>query len=350
MDFTPVKRDYRGRYLFTGKDGQEKAYTRVTTLAKVLDDTYFLDQWKLRTTIKGLAERQDLYALACATPIEDKKTLNNLAKDALAAIPSRANIGTAIHSATEAADNGRPYNLPEIYRADVRAYQKACREWGLIVRPEYIETVLACHALEVAGTTDRFVEVTAQTIELMDRGAQKMIEKGALIDLPSASLEPGDLVVLDVKTGSSVDFGASAMPVQLAVYARAEQMLDPQTQSLVEAPDVNLEFGLVMHIDAGTGESVVHVLDLIDGWRGAHLAKSLMEWQEGSNVRSQLRLWKGTGSVHGSRFRADEETPLTDLINRTTTVAEMRELFVAEQARFTPQMVEYGKSHIATLK
>src|SRR5690606_1008152 len=56
-----VQRDRWGRPLIVPPGGGDPvAYTRVSTLAKALDDTSNLMAWKQRVTAVGLARRQDL--------------------------------------------------------------------------------------------------------------------------------------------------------------------------------------------------------------------------------------------------------------------------------------------------
>ena len=103
------KRDRYGRYLLPDPEtGAEMAWTRVTTVAPILSDRYNLEKWAQRMTALGLAKREDLLALVKATArIADtrngKSTLNRVVSDAIEAgnVEQRANLGTAIHAATE---------------------------------------------------------------------------------------------------------------------------------------------------------------------------------------------------------------------------------------------------------
>jgi hypothetical protein len=341
MAYTEVSRDRWGRYLFPDPvTGEEVPYTRVTTLAKALDDTYFLDQWKQRQVAKGLAERHDLYTLACATPIEDKKTLNGICKDAMNTLPSRANLGTAVHAATENADRGEPYNLPEEYRADVRAYQQCLLDWGLEPVREYIECVLAFDRFRVGGTADRFLRVT-------EFGAQKINERTREEGFAAGTvtlLQAGDLIVGDVKTGGSVDFGGSAMPIQLASYANAERIIDPLTNTASPAPEVNEHVGIIFHMPAGEGFCRPYLADLDEGLVGVSLAREVLDWQEASNVRKQTRL-----KAMGPKIRAGGEESLEAMIDRVTSREELRTLYTAEQHRFTSEHVQYGRSRMEEL-
>lgn len=348
MEFTPIKRDWAGRYLFPDPTtGGERAYTRVTTLAKALDDTFFLDQWKQRQVIKGLSERHDLYTLACATPIEDKKTLNGIAKDAMNALPSRANLGTAVHAATENADRNETYNLPAQYRADVRAYVAAREKLGLEVEPEYIEAVLVNDAFDVAGTTDRFLRATRATAELVNAAIGDLNaarEKRGVRGRMETSVKSGELLVADVKTGSSVDFGGSAMPIQLAAYATAGRIMDKATGALVTAPYVNTDVGLIFHVPAGEGKAYVHIVDLVEGKQGAGLAQAVLRWQRASGPREQTRMAK-VGRV----VKAPDDVPLDRAILMQDTRAGLEGLYIARQDEFTSQHVDAVRARLKDL-
>src|SRR5574338_583746 len=57
------KRDRYGRYLIPHPDtGKETAWTRATTFAKTVSDTFGLTKWELRMVSLGLAKRPDLLA------------------------------------------------------------------------------------------------------------------------------------------------------------------------------------------------------------------------------------------------------------------------------------------------
>ena len=74
----PVTRDRWGRPLIIPPDGGKPvAYTRVTTVAKTLEDEGGLSKWMMRMTALGLAQRPDLYALV-ATVGDDKGALDRL--------------------------------------------------------------------------------------------------------------------------------------------------------------------------------------------------------------------------------------------------------------------------------
>ena len=116
-ELTEIARDRWGRPLIVPPNGGEPTgYTRVSTLAKALDDLNNLMAWKCRKTAEGLIRRPDLLtlvsgAIANGDPDSDwptKRALNAAVDQAMEAAGSSkgATAGTGFHSLTEAIDRG----------------------------------------------------------------------------------------------------------------------------------------------------------------------------------------------------------------------------------------------------
>lgn len=228
-------RDRFGRYLIDGKPWQ-----RVTTLAKMLDDTSSLADWKARMTALGLAQRPDLFAQVATCSVDDRKGLNALVEQAkeAAGASAKANLGTALHAMCEQVDLGAdPSTILPQWRADVDAYVAATDH----IRWSHVEAIVVNRALGVAGTTDR-IGVTGQRS-----------------------------VVADIKTGS-LDYAALAIAIQIAAYAHADEVFDATTGELTPMPDVDRETGLIIHLPAGEGRCSLYEVDLVEGWKLAQLA------------------------------------------------------------------------------
>ena len=68
-----VPRDRWGRPLIVPVDGGKPiGSTRVSTLAKALDDKSALTKWKQRQVVVGMASRPDLAAVAAACKGDDR--------------------------------------------------------------------------------------------------------------------------------------------------------------------------------------------------------------------------------------------------------------------------------------
>lgn len=349
MRYTHLEKRRYGGYLLYDEDGNECKPTRVSSLAKVLGDTENLTKWKQRMTAHGLGLRPDLYALACSTDKDDKRTLDDLCRDAMGSVPSAANYGTAIHKATEDVDAGKAYNLPEDLRGDVRAYVAVRDKWGLKPAPEYIEATLVNNRFSVAGTTDRFYIASAKTVELIDAAVAEINERRARQGMPlmESTVQAGHLVVGDVKTGR-VDYGADSMPIQLYVYASAEQMAhdtgDGRNFDLRPAPPVNQSVGLIIHVPAGKGQAVVYLADLGHGERGAKAAREVLDWRDLTFFKTQTTLARG-GPLDRARATDPGQRDLAEMIVECGSKAELEALFKAERNRFTPRMKALAIQH-----
>lgn len=253
-------RDRYGRYLLPQPTGKDKGYTRATTVAKTLSDTYGLTRWQVRMTAQGLTQRPDLFARV-ASAAGDAKSLDQiceLAKEAAAA-SSGANIGTALHAFTEAVDAGRPVTIPAPWDADVAAYTAALQAAEVAVDPAYIETVLALHSLEVAGTMDRLV-----------------------------TMPDGRSLIADLKTGKDLSYGWGEIAIQLALYAHADEVYDYATGQYEPMPEVDRSEALVMHLPAGQARCDLYLVDIAAGWEAVEIAMRVRSWRKRRDLASLL--------------------------------------------------------------
>lgn len=246
-------RDSYGRYILTHPvTGEKQSWQRTTTFAKMCSDTFNLTQWQMRNVAVGLAQRPDLLALAATLDIsEDAKKLNNLCGQAKEAAggSSAANTGTALHSFTEAHDEGRVRDVPEMYRGRLREYQAAIDRAGITILPEFIERVSVSPRYGVAGTYDRVV--------LLDDGTH---------------------AIFDLKTGKNLSYGMLEIAIQLAVYAdcvNSSGVFSYETGQWEEHPQVRTDFAIVAHLPAISSGCQLYKIDLDIGRRGADLCDAV---------------------------------------------------------------------------
>jgi hypothetical protein len=253
-----VKRDRYGRYLLPDPEtGKETSWMRATTFAGTLDDSYGLTAWKLRHAVYGVSQRPDLTALAqSADPDQDKKQLDELVEKALtvAGSDARSNLGTALHKFTERLDRGEKFRIPPEYAADLAAYHKV-KELGKIeTRPDFIERIMITPELGVAGTTDRIVRVE------------------------------GRVIIADLKTGTDLKYAWGKIAIQLAIYAHATALWNPDTGKFEAMPKVDQAEGLVIHVPAGEGRAELVWVDLVAGWEAAQLCKRVREYRKNKKL------------------------------------------------------------------
>lgn len=243
---TEIFRDRWGRPLIEPiGGGKPEPYTRVSTLAKVLDDKTALTKWKQRMTALGIGLRPDLANLA-AVAKDDARKLDEVVEQAMAAAETTraANIGTTLHALTEFLDRGEmPTNVPDVAWPDLTAYENAMH--GIEVLG--CEMFVVVDELKAAGTFDRLVR-----------------------------LPDGRVVIADIKTGQHEHRYPHAATIQIAIYSRGH-LYEPDKGRIGHLPDlgVDQDHGLLIHLPAGTGTCDLYLLDLQVGWQLAETATAV---------------------------------------------------------------------------
>jgi hypothetical protein len=204
------------------------SFTRVTTIAKTLDDTYNLEQWAKRNVLTGMTKSPALVAAATAA-VNDGATVKDLnaivAEAEVAAGARRASeFGTAVHAWLEYVDHGLclPSQVPEEFRPWVDAYlQHALGRNCLIAPPEYTERIVVNLAAGAVGTLDRIFQ-----------------------------LPDGTYCLGDVKTSKadSLRYGYLTFAIQLAAYASADLMLSLDGKSWEPMPPLRQDFAVLAHV------------------------------------------------------------------------------------------------------
>lgn len=249
------ERDRYGRYLIPDPTtGEKRAWTRATTFAKTVSDTFGLTKWELRMVALGLAKRSDLLAQVAGVIDPDdgdaKKLLDSIAAQAKEAAGSstRANLGTALHTMTEHIDAGRDFAIPDAHRADLDAYRAATS--ALTVDPAHIERIVTLDRYGIAGTFDRLV-----------------------------TLPDGRLVVADLKTGRSLA-GMAEYAIQLALYANADTIWNQITGEHEPMPPVDRSQALIIWLPAGEARCELHTVDIAAGWAMAEVCETVRAWRK----------------------------------------------------------------------
>lgn len=325
-----VRRDGYGRYKIPHPDrwhalpedqrqhAPDEPWTRATTFAKSISDTYVLDQWGNRMVAKGIALRPDLRALAAATPLTDRDTLNRIAEDAKQAAGSkvRANLGTAMHTFTESVDRGEEVNATPEEAQDLRAYRSALADAGVVVLSDYIEMTVVEPTFNIAGTFDRIVQ------------------------------HNGELVIGDLKTGRDLSYGWGEIAVQLAIYARASHIYvwSKDGGHFVPMPKVSQTRALVFHLPVGEAECVVYEVDIQQGWEAADLCARVREWRKTKNLARPL----SRAVAAQPTVVVTQPTPM-DRIHAATTKAELSALWkeLQPQGLWTAELERAGKDQLA---
>lgn len=326
---------YRGPDPETGK---ASAWTRTTTFAEAIADSFALNEWQLRMCVLGLVKRPDLMervrsivqAHGPDVPLHalaklQRQVLNTITEDARLAAGSkeRARKGTILHKHSQEIDMGRKGlgDVPEEFRPDATAYVTAMAANGLECIPDLIERSTCVPDYEVAGTFDRVLRVT-RTLEpvTLDEGRQ-------------VQLHEGEFVIGDVKTGTDLSYAWLEILIQLAVYAMGV------TTSGVAVPDRGpqgtptwrwaslAEFGIdklrtdvaiVMHVPYGEGRAQMKYADLITGTRGARICRQAIQYRKIKPSEAAIGEYtviqkpKATFVAAGDQVKGKVVTPSTD--------------------------------------
>lgn len=245
--------------------GKPRTLTRVTTFAKAISDMAGLRTWEKRLVVKGMGLRADLFALAMATPLEDKKTLEGIAYKAkeMAGGTEGANRGTAMHELTEIADRGGSIaHAAPTWIADVEAYQAALTAASLHVDRRYIERFVYIPEFELCGKLDR---IYAQW-----GGEVGMLAQAHLIG--------------DVKTAKNIEYGWGDIAIQLALYAAASHYWDEEQGDdgdWVEMPaTVRKDVAVVAHIPIEKSQTDIYEVNIAAGLEAARLCKDVRAWRQ----------------------------------------------------------------------
>ena len=246
------KRDRWGRPLIVPDGGgKAKPYTRASSAAKAIEDTYGLELWARRNVAFGLAHDSSLVARILAlggSPStwskDDKQAATKVCDDAagIAQAHKAADIGTAVHVMVERINRGETV-AGGPYQADLDAYSQAVAEMAWTIDPELVECRMVCDELEMAGTCDIVPRL-------------------------------GDIyAIADLKTGASVEYGGLGYSAQLAAYANGD-LYDPADDTRRRL-DIDQSTGYIVHLPAGEGRCSIYAVDLTAGYRAAVLANEV---------------------------------------------------------------------------
>lgn len=229
--------NHQGRYkLKHPKTDKAQTFMRASTLAKVLDDTYHLDKWKLRNVLHGMSLDPNLGARVLTAIESEAKAgvVDAIAEDAQVAAGSAEarEFGTAVHAWAEEVDAGRilPSQVPEMYREHVINYLQVLARHALVALPEYTERIVFNTKAGAVGTLDR-IYLCAD----------------------------GTLALGDVKTSKSLTYTYLSYAIQLDIYAEADFMLSLDGTTWEPMPELRKDFAILMHVpsDNAQGASAV---------------------------------------------------------------------------------------------
>lgn len=235
-------------------------YTRVSSLAKVLDEGTGLDRWHDAMTAVGLAvddgllqQVRELVAGSDNPYADHSSALIRLAAKAQEAAGStvKRDLGSELHAWAQRHDTGQGLaGLPRELMADIHAYVFGTSELTMLDR----ELFVVCDELQAAGTLD------------------------ALAVTPDRRV-----VVADQKTGQRDCDYPMSVAIQVAIYAHGKRYNFQTGERNELHPDIDMERGLLIHTPSGSGKCDLYELDLVQGWANAQAAVALKQVRKDSD-------------------------------------------------------------------
>jgi hypothetical protein len=246
----------------------------VTTVAKIPDDTYALEQWRKRMVAVGMAISPPLVERAAAH-YDDRDQLDRIAEEAMVAAKSHeaAGRGTAAHRITERIDLGQTVIDTPLAQAVQEAWATALDAAGLEIIPEFVERIVVYPEHRIAGRFDRICR------RQMDQ----------------------QLMVVDLKTGDNAVRYPHSIAVQLAMYANAPLLAGPipngggTTQTFESLPaELDRDTGIVIHMPAENRAEVVEI-DIAAGQKAVEkIIFPALTWRARSDLVSRPAIGQGT--------------------------------------------------------
>jgi hypothetical protein len=250
-----------GQYrLPSPETGRMTSYTRASTVAKTLEDTWMLDKWAKRMMLVGIQRSLPLQA-DLDQLIEEhladggdpgtiqsdlRNPLNDMAEEAQVRAGSSyaAEFGTAVHAWCEWVDLGLGHicGVPEMFRPWVLHHRRALAQAGLTVDPFWTERIVLNTQYGIAGTLDRLFWSHRQ-----------------------------ELYLGDIKTSRGMDYSWLYFAIQLAIYHGASHVLsmdgiawepmpalEPSTALIAHLPREHPEEARIVPVSMGFGAQALH--------------------------------------------------------------------------------------------
>ena len=246
----PLVRNGRYQIEYQG----EKSWQRQTNFCPILENQFSLIEWKQRKVLQGAPVVID--RLADATDYKAEMALVEEALEAAGANIKR-NYGSDVHDACENVEAGiyEPEDLADpLMIPDVRAYLNAIHAFD--IETLEMEQVVVMPALGTAGRFDRIVR---------HLGVNK---------------------ILDLKTGT---LHPLQIAVQLAGYAHAEVIYNPDDKSFRPMPAVSQTEALVAHIPMHEGRCDIYSVNIELGWEYALLTKRVRDEVRKAKLTHKLK-------------------------------------------------------------
>lgn len=316
-DYNPDgDRDSYGRYRLPDPTGETKkrlSFTRATTGAKTLEDTYNLHAWDVRQVVTGLHTQPGLLDKfpEFGDYSEQRNALERIADAARieAGSADSSEFGTALHAWLEAIDQDQCElaDVPAIFRPKVEKYLEMLSAWGIGVPEKMVERIVWHEASGFVGTFDRIYTLADQT-----------------------------RVIGDVKTSKDLKYSYMSISAQLALYADASLMLAADGQSWEPMPAVSDPFALVAWVPSNATHAEPVAIDLNVGRRVIDLAVAVREIRKEAPKHARLDLDEWVPRPGGGA------TDLTARVKNAQSQDELADLYEEFKDQWTDELTALG--------
>lgn len=277
-------------------------YSRCSSYAKLLDDEEALHSWRIWKAMEGVAKSKALATQIVGTRDDDKVSKKDLRERALdkGAANEKADQGTGLHAIlARIEDPNDDFEVPPEYETDVSAYLACLRRYGL--ESALIECHMVNDEYRAAGTADRVYRLNMPL--LTPRGDY---------------LEPGTLVIGDLKTGQKLDFALPGYAVQMALYATST-LYDIHSERRIVTPQIDPNWTLLVHTPAGRSVCRLLWCSIEVGLYGGYLAHEVKQWRKrwksGIDLYDELPVPEPTRPAEAPAFSGtDEITPPSEIM------------------------------------
>lgn len=307
--------DVSHAYYLNGKRAKS-----ATSVAKIVADSFALEQWRKREVAKGIALEPRLIEKVAAD-IDNRDALDAITDEAMRVAGShhRRDRGSQRHRASELIDLGDPL-ITEQMRNDGAAWQRTLNTYGIEIDRDLIEGFVIYPEYGIAGRFDRIARYQ------------------------------GRPVIIDLKSGENAVKYPQSTAAQLALYARApfisQSISTSGDRSTVEdwAPppaDLDVNVGYVILLGDGMDVGDLYEVDIAYGWVGAELALNLTQWRRGRDYGKELarRVW----GQHDPTPVKKVEPRLVDLISLADSGDELTNLWKQRRSEWTAEHTEGAK-------
>lgn len=304
--------------------GKITSYTRASTVAKALEDTYMLDAWAKRQMLMGMqrslalsAELDQIMEHREAGTLTDnglREMLNAVADEAqlVAGSKSAAEFGTAVHEWCEWVDvgQGAVADVPEQFRPWVAGHRQAMARSGLSPDPYYTERVVLNTRYGIAGTIDR------------------------IFACPDGVMRMGD-----IKTSRTMDFSWLYFSIQLAIYHGADFVRSIDGMAWEPMPVLDPHVALISHLPREDPDaSHIVPINLAFGQEALHTAMTVRRLR--SRAPKEVRSVRY--AVSSEDTREHRRRTALGLLETCHTQADMAELWTEYQDIWTDDLTKTG--------